>query len=226
MRAPPDGELRQRRIETEMNGDAIRDDPDGATIDHLRRAGSMTVGELITATGVTATAVRQRLTRLMAGGLVERETVRRERGRPNHRYSLTKKGHRQAGTNYADLAIVLWEEIRAIADPEIRRGLLKRLVDRLSAHYKSSVQGDTIEERMMSVGELLGERGVPVEVDRSGGLPVLTALACPYPDLAEQDRGICAMEKMLFAEVVGHGIQLSGCRLDGANCCTFQAVDG
>jgi predicted ArsR family transcriptional regulator len=199
--------------------------PDGEVLDHLRRAGSLTVADLVTATGVTATAVRQRLTRLMADGIVDRQTERRERGRPNYRYSLTKKGHRQAGTNYADLALVLWEEVRSIANPEIRRGLLGRLVERLAAHYKNSIQGDTIEERLESVGQLLGERGVPVEVDVSGSLPVLTALACPYPDLAEQDRSICAMEKMLFAEVVGHGIQLSACRLDGAACCTFQAVE-
>jgi predicted ArsR family transcriptional regulator len=194
-------------------------------LDALRRAGSLTVADLIGATGVTATAVRQRLTRLMADGLVERITERRDRGRPNHRYLLTEKGRRHAGTNYADLALVLWEEVRSIAEPEVRRGLLKRLAERLAAHYKNSISGDTIDERLESVGHLLGERGVPVEVNREGELPVLTALACPYPGLAEQDRGVCAMEKMLLAEVVGHGLQLSECWLDGANCGTFQAVE-
>ena len=27
--------------------------------------------------------------------------------------------------------------------------------------------------------------------------------ACPYPNLAESDRNVCAMEKMLFSELVG-----------------------
>ncbi len=64
---------------------------------------------------------------------------------------------------------------------------------------------------------------LPFEIDESEELPVLTALACPYPDLAEQDRGVCAMEKMLLSNVLGEGLKLSSCRLDGANCCTFEA---
>ena len=68
--------------------------------------------------GVTATAVRQRLQRLMAEGLIERHTERKGRGRPNHRYSLTEKGERSAGTNFSDLAVVLWEEIKAVDDPD------------------------------------------------------------------------------------------------------------
>ena len=33
--------------------------------------------------------------------------------------------------------------------------------------------------------------------------PTLTAHACPYPKLAEQDRAICKMEEMLFTELLG-----------------------
>lgn len=55
----------------------------------------------------------------------------------------------------------------------------------------------------------------------AGSLPILTALACPYPELAEQDRGICAMERMLFSELVGQDVRLAECRLDGDQCCRF-----
>jgi predicted ArsR family transcriptional regulator len=52
---------------------------------------------------------------------------------------------------------------------------------------------------------------------------VLTALACPYPELAEQDRGICAVEKLVFSELLGEKVRLTECRLDGAsNCCRFE----
>jgi DeoR family transcriptional regulator, suf operon transcriptional repressor len=66
-------------------------------------------------------------------------------------------------------------------------------------------------------------RNLPFVLEESENqLPVLTALACPYPDLAEQDRSVCAMESMLLSNVLGEGVRLSACRLDGANCCTFQ----
>lgn len=196
---------------------------DRAVIDLLRQRDSLDIAELVEVTGVTATAVRQRLSRMMAQGLIERHSERVGRGRPSHRYSLTDKGLRQSGVNYGDLAIMLWDEIRAVQDPEIRRGLLQRISKRMATTYSQFVRGASTAERMESLGQLMGEREIPFDVDKSGGLPVLTARSCPYPELAAQDRGICAMERMLFSEVVGAGLRLSACRLDGDTCCTFEA---
>jgi predicted ArsR family transcriptional regulator len=89
--------------------------------------------------------------------------------------------------------------------------------------YGGQIRGETTEERMNEVSRLMGERNIPFAVDRSGSLPVLTALACPYPVLAEQDRGICSLEKILFSELLGEKVRLTECRLDGtSNCCRFQ----
>jgi predicted ArsR family transcriptional regulator len=182
----------------------------------------MGIAEIATATSVTATAVRQRLNRLMAQGLIERETARASRGRPSHRYSLTEKARRQAGNNYGDLALLLWEEIRAVKDPEIRRGLFQRLATAMARFYANRVQGGTTAARMESLKELFAERRVPIEVAADGELPVLTVVDCPYPELAEKDRGICAVEKMMFAELLAAPLKLSQCRLEGHACCQFE----
>ena len=180
------------------------------------------IAQLATATSVTSTAVRQRLNRLMGQGLIQREIARASRGRPSHRYSLTDKGRRQTGSNFDDLAMALWKEVRSIADPEVRRGLLSRISRQLAGMYAGQVHGSTTVERMQSVQGLFAERNVPFEVEQNGSLPVLTALACPYPQLAEQDRGICALERMLFTELLGENVRLTDCRLDGGNCCRFE----
>jgi predicted ArsR family transcriptional regulator len=195
--------------------------PDKVMLDCLRREGAVTISALVKEMGVTATAVRQRLQRLMAEGLIQRQTERKSRGRPNHRYSLTEKGERAAGTNFADIAIVLWEEVKSVDDPAIRRGLLKRIAGRLVERYRNRVSGETLSERMTGLATLMDEREIPFEVDSSGELPVLTALACPYPELAKLDRGVCTMEKLMLSEILGENVRLTECRLDGANCCTF-----
>jgi predicted ArsR family transcriptional regulator len=196
---------------------------DRAIVDFLRRQGEATVGELVGLLGVTATAVRQRLTRLLELGLVERQSTAAGRGRPVHRYSLTQHGVRSAGDNYAPLAQVLWDEIRAIDDPDVRRGLLRRISHRLAEVYRDQVIGDTLAARMASLANIVGQQDLPFVQDGSPELPVLTALACPYPDLAERDRSVCAMEKLMISEALGEQMRLSACRLDGASCCTFEA---
>jgi DeoR family suf operon transcriptional repressor len=199
---------------------------DRAIVDFLRRKGVATIGDLVELLSVTATAVRQRLTRLMEQGLVERQAEAAGRGRPMHRYSLTEAGAKSGGNSYDQLAQVLWDEVRAIQDPTVRQGLLQRVSQRLAELYRGQVGGDSLEARMGSLAAVMADQNLPFELDRSAELPVLTALACPYPDLAARDRSVCAMEKMLISEVLGESMRLSACRLDGATCCTFEASVG
>src|SRR4051812_16452627 len=147
---------------------------DKAMLDVLRRNGAVTISVLVAEMGVTATAVRQRLQRLMAGGLIQRHAEIKGRGRPNHRYSLTEKGERSAGTNFADMADVLWDEIKSVENPEIRRGLLKRIAGRLAARYRNEVGGESLGDRMTALADVMDERQVPFQVEQTGALPVLS----------------------------------------------------
>jgi len=201
----------------------ISETSDAALLNLIRRSGGATVAELADAAEVTPTAVRQRLTRLMAQGLVQRHQQRAGRGRPTHRYVLTEKARRLAGSNFADLAVVMWRELRNVPDLQVRRGLFKRLAERMAEMYAPEVRGQSLSERIESVVELFAEREVQFEAGQSAGLPVLNAVTCPYPELAEQDRTICSMERILFSELLGEQVSLSRCRLDGETCCTFQS---
>ncbi|HTQ39995.1 MAG TPA: winged helix-turn-helix transcriptional regulator [Pirellulales bacterium] len=201
---------------------------DTGLIELLQQHGALGIGDLTTAMHVTATAVRQRLNRLMNQGIIKRETAKPLRGRPSHRYSLTEKGRRQTASNFADLTLALWQEVRSIKNPEVRGGVLQRIAKKMAGLYGDRMKGQNTAERMQNVSDLMAERNLPFVVehrqtaDRKDPLPVLTAYACPYPELAEQDRGICAVEKMLFTELLGEKVRLSDCRLDGATCCRFE----
>jgi predicted ArsR family transcriptional regulator len=208
---------------------------DHALIELLRVRDSVGIGDLAEALGVTATAVRQRLDRLTQAGLVGRSIAAnqghvRHRGRPSHAYSLTEKGRRSGGDNFRDLAMVLWTEVRGVKEPSVRQGLLSRIASAMAGLYRDDVSGSTARQRLESVATLFRNRNLSCDVgpsadEASPGLPVLTTYSCPYPELAEQDRGICAAERLMLQELVGASVQLSECRLDGASCCRFTAGD-
>lgn len=199
-------------------------DSDVTILDVLRKQGMLTVVQLSDVLSVTGTAVRQRLSRLLAEGYIDREAVRPERGRPYHQYSLTNKGRRRSGQNFADLAIALWDEIRSIEDAEVRKGLMQRISRRLADMYTDQIQGDDVGERLIALSELFADRRLPIRIDDSGELPVLNVEACPYPEIADHDRSVCSMEKMLFSEILGETVRLAECRLDGACNCTFEVT--
>lgn len=215
----------------------VTETSDARLLELLRRPGGLSVTEIAQAMQVTATAVRQRLSRLMGQGLIERRLVERPsaeigqptghtfragRGRPSHRYSLSEKARRQVGNNYGDLALMLWDEIRSVKDAEVRRGLLQRIAAALGRLYAGQVKGPSLAGRMESLKQVFAERNVPLAVEERGDKPVLQVLDCPYPELAEKDRGICAVEKMLFSELLATPVKLSQCRLEGHSCCQFE----
>lgn len=199
-------------------------DSDAAVIDLLRGDRALGIGELAKHLGVTATAVRQRLDRLMRSGLVERSAVSRPRGRPAHAYSLTGAGRRLGGDNFRDLAMVLWKEVRAVGDESVRRGLLNRVAGALADSCRDRVTGQTTADRLTDLARVLADRDIACAVE-PGPLPVLATYSCPYPDLADSDRAICAAERLMIQDLVGAAVTLTECRLDGASCCRFTAAE-
>jgi DeoR family suf operon transcriptional repressor len=199
---------------------------DKELLDYIRRRGPLTVVEMGDLLGVTGTAVRNRLARLVATGLVERRTEHGGRGRPKHRYQVSALAHKRLGQNYAELALALWEEMMtAVADRKLRRTLFTRLTDRLAEVYRAKVTGPEWEGRLVQLTAVLHDRGVEAEVarDDDGLAPILRQHSCPYYELAEVDRAICALERKMFEKVLGRGLKLSQCRLDGDRSCDFQA---
>jgi predicted ArsR family transcriptional regulator len=205
---------------------AMVETSDRSLLDVIRRHGPLTVAELAERLEVTATAVRNRLTRLVGAGMVERRAENHGRGRPRHTYQASVEAHKQLGQNYADLAVVLWDEMMTtVEDRKLRRLLFGRITERLAEMYRAQMTGDEWEGRLVQLGSILHERGIETEVSRGDGssMPVLKQHSCPYYELAEVDRAVCAMERKMFEKVLGRSLRLSQCRLDGHRSCDFEA---
>jgi predicted ArsR family transcriptional regulator len=112
-----------------------------------------------------------------------------------------------------------------VEDRKLRRLLFTRITNRLAEMYRCQVNGQEWEGRLVELTHLLHDRGVEAEVTRDvgGAIPILRQHSCPYYELAEADRAICALERKMFEKVLGRGLRLSQCRLDGDRFCDFQA---
>jgi predicted ArsR family transcriptional regulator len=199
-------------------------DNDHEMLELLRANPSLSIGQLIEQMGVTATAVRQRLTRLMALGLVMRSPAIEGRGRPSHLYELTEKGQKAQPNNLGDLAVVLWQEVQLIADDQTRQRIILGAVQRLAEKYESEVHGSTAVERMKAIAQLFAERQIPLTFEDKDELPVIKVAGCPYPTLVQENREICDLEKRLLEKIIGQPVELCECTHDGDSCCSFKTV--
>jgi len=216
---------------TETNSVDVRS-VDRELLEALRSGESLGINELTEKLQVTATAVRQRVERLLESGLVEREKVVVGRGRPTFNYRLTLLGHRKAGADHAELADAMWHEILLIEDDEVRQHLLNRIAKRLGQRYGEQAmqraRGNTLESRMESLTQVLSGHRIPAGVYTEGNLPVIGFSACPHPDLGSEAerRAMCQLEEQMLSEALGSAVHLKSCRLDGDHCCQFAPVVG
>ncbi|MGL4648468.1 MAG: helix-turn-helix transcriptional regulator [Caldilineaceae bacterium] len=60
------------------------------------------------------------------------------------------------------------------------------------------------------------------QLDAAGGeVFLLKAYNCPFHELAQEHREICAMDERMLQQVVGADVHLSSCMMDGESRCTF-----
>ena len=200
-----------------------REAPAWRILEYLQRKGSGTIKELEEYLGVTTTAVRQQLQALQADGFVERTRVHAGVGRPHHAYSATAKAHDIFANQSDDLALTLLEEVLALAGKETTAQLLGRVGSRLAAQYAQSVESGVLRERVEQLVEALYARGVLADIDVDGeGVIVLQTYNCPYHELAQEHRDICAMDEQFMREVLGSEVSLSECIMDGHHRCSFM----
>ena len=198
---------------------------DQGFLEQLHRMCGGSVQEICLAVGVTATAVRQRLTRLEGDELVVRETVKSGRGRPRHIYRVSDAGLRHLGENYRDLALVLWRVIHQVDNSAIRASLLAAVQDEFVQKYGRVNSNGPLENRVQQLQEQLVSQGYDFEFDAEAGLPVLRETSCPYQDLATLDPSICEMESDVFSRILNADVSLTQCCLDGHAHCEFHVTE-
>lgn len=196
--------------------------PAGQILKLLQECGPLSIKEIETALGVTTTAVRQQLIALLAEGVVDAETVREKRGRPHAVYSLSEKGQALFARGYADLALVLLEEVLQLAEPTGGQQLLQRVSARLGAQYAAQIQGAALAERLQELVALLAQRGITSKIEEEDEIFILTEYGCPYYGLAREHREVCSVEIEAMEQALGSAVSLCQSQLDGHHGCQFQ----
>jgi DeoR family suf operon transcriptional repressor len=195
--------------------------PRAAILRLLQKRGQASIKELEVALGVTATAVREQLSHLVAEGAVDAVRVRGEIGRPFYVYRLTDEAQEFFPKDYGTLARLLLEETLATFGPQGYDRLLQRVSGRLAEHYAGEVPGRALEDKLYGLATLLGQKGYDSEVVRTAEGFVLHATSCPYFAVVKDHREICDMEERMMSELLGADVSLGPCMLEGHGSCQF-----
>lgn len=183
-----------------------------------------TVADLISASGVTRTAVTEQLNELVAAGFVQRDTERLPgRGRPRHLYSATDASLRLLFANNQHLVVpAIWKAIAELGGKALTRKVLRRVSQSLADHYKRRITVKGPEKRLRELIAPFCEEGGLAEAIEKDGRLMMRKRSCPFISMLDDNRTVCFVDQEMMSEVVGRRVVRTTSRLEGAPCCTFE----
>jgi predicted ArsR family transcriptional regulator len=191
-------------------------------LDYLHREHSGTVKDFARQLELTPTGVRQHLTVLERDGLISAHEERGRVGRPALVYSLTDKGEALYPKNYAALANLLMEEVRAVAGADVLQRILRRVSDRMAQQSRDRTEGKSLAERVEVATQLMREQGCIASCEERDGVFYLSECTCPYPAVARRNSAVCALEVDLVRRLTGADARLVSSLLRGDRACVYR----
>ena len=178
--------------------------------------------------GISVQAVRQRLDRLLADGLVRFIDVARGRGRPRRLWSLAPGAAGLFPDTHAQLTVDLIAGIRSeLGEPAFARLLQRRRDDIAAAYRKPVARHRTIEQKLQALVALRSAEGYMARLERcpdEGFL--LIEDHCPICAAATVCQGFCSIELEVFRSLIGPAWDIA--REDhvpgGARRCSYRVV--
>jgi predicted ArsR family transcriptional regulator len=175
---------------------------------------------------ISVQAVRQRLARLAADGLVQFSDAPRGRGRPRRLWSLTGDAAALFPDTHAQLTVDLIGTIRSELGEAAFARLLQRRAGEIAAAYRARLAREPdIAGKLAALAETRSAEGYMARVERlSDGSFALIEDHCPICAAAIACQGFCRIELEVFENLFGDGWQVErrDHLLSGARRCTYR----
>jgi predicted ArsR family transcriptional regulator len=192
-------------------------------VELLKERGQATVAELAGAVGLTEMAVRHHLNVLYGEKLVVTFSVRRssQPGRPQQLYTLTEAANQLFPEDYYHLADYLFDEVKAMLGRDGLDTLLHRIATKIAAEASSIRPGQSTEERLGQLAQLLSDKGFTARWEAEGDNYVVRLLTCPYRQVAHEHPEICWLDRHVIREMLNVDPVQATCIAGGDEHCTY-----
>lgn len=166
---------------------------------HLLRRGQATAQELAAQLHITPQAIRRHLKDLEQEGLIQYVTQSGGMGRPQHLYTLSRKGRAQFPHRYGEFAVDLLTTLhQTLGQEAVGRILAQQWQAKAEAYRQAMGEGD-LETRIQRLVQLRRSEGYMAEFQVIPQGFLVTEHICAIAQVAENFPRVCKHELELFA---------------------------
>lgn len=193
----------------------------------LERKAGATLDELVTALGLSRTAVNQHLIALERDGHVRKVAARKTGGRPQHIYALTESGTNLFPKQYSWFSRLLIQTLRESLGEEQASKYMYDLGVKMSADLIPRLIGKNRTERIAEIVKIMNETGFmakTIAVSGSDKLPRVECKHCVYHDLSKDYPEVCRFDIGFLSGLMGAEVEHQSCMQRGGESCRFKFV--
>ncbi|MGW8257231.1 MAG: helix-turn-helix transcriptional regulator [Thermoguttaceae bacterium] len=182
------------------------------------------VSQLMKKTGVTRTAISEKLNELSMAGFVRRTSERLPgRGRPHQLYRATDEALTILFASNQSLVVpAIWRAIYEIGGDELAGKVIKKTSRFLAKHYNKKVNAKRPTDRFRQLMNLFIAEGGVLEAAVENGHMVVCKRSRPFLSMVDEKRSVCLVDLEMMSQVVGRPVRRTACRHDGDFCCKFE----
>jgi DeoR family transcriptional regulator, suf operon transcriptional repressor len=193
----------------------------------MEHRSGVTLEELVTALGLSRTAVNQHLMGLEREGYVQRAAPRKTGGRPQNVYVLTDAGTNLFPKQYSWFSKLLIQTLRQEIGEERVSRYMYDLGVKLSGNLIPRLIGKNRAERITEMVQIMNETGFIARVIPPEGadkLPRVECKNCVYHDLSKDYPEVCRFDVGFLSGLMGAEVEHQACVQRGSDSCRFRFV--
>ncbi len=199
--SPPQRESTHKPMTTTQQPSTKQD-----ILQYLLKQDRATAQELADALDISPQAIRRHLKDLEAEALIEYKSVQSGMGRPQHVYSLSRKGRDRFPNHYSEFAVSLLDTLTETLGEEQASSILRKQWERKALEYRDKVGKGSVQERVAKLVKLRQSEGYmaewnPLEPTDSNQF-ILKEHNCAISNVAETFPSVCGHELEMFAAVL------------------------
>jgi predicted ArsR family transcriptional regulator len=193
----------------------------------LKRTKGLSVNQLVDKMQMSYMGIKQHCLTLERDGYLDTWRRPQKMGRPEMVYRLTRRTHDLFPCDSNDFTLEILKSIREIHGPNAPEKLLYNVYERKCSSLKSTITGDTIEERARSLARQRDSEGYMSQFENPEGEDKPHILECHSPllNLLEEYPIIGRLEQDMFQSILGKPVRREEARVSGLyECCFYFAI--
>lgn len=205
--------------------DLVSSDTRRELLQIIKRRGSLSVDEAMEALGMARTTVREHLLQLKEKDLLTRSVERKGRGRPSHRYEMTRRAKVLFPSRDGELMGRLIQFLREEGDPDLVETFFEAYWDDRTEAVKQKLENvapDDLDAQLEVLRSILEEEGFMPEVTREGERVTVRECNCPFPESVKETRAPCRLEKAFYEAIFETELDRVSHIPEGNPACTYE----